>query len=354
MGYRVVESGSIDEYFQQPLPEGPACLILNMRTPGVNRPKLPQALMKHQKALPVIFIADGLEISPAIRAMASMTVDILSKPLKERDLLSAVACALDRSRLEGNAMEAAALDEIRVRISTLTPSEARVLAQVVNGKLNKQIASEFGVTEQTIKMHRSSLMNKMQAQSVADLVRMVQSVERTAQLGGNLSRCILDAMPFPVFAVDFDVRIVDFNLTASKMLDQDRLMVISRRAGEILHCVHSTEGPGGCGRSSHCSDCMIRNSVNAALSGMKPVRSVAKMDLVTDGKLTEASFLVTAAPFAYEGRDIALLILENMMGWIPDGGISVPQAAEPPKPDHDFSPRSNPQPAGSLLAEMRR
>ncbi|PAW78295.1 MAG: hypothetical protein B9S32_07115 [Verrucomicrobia bacterium Tous-C9LFEB] len=125
-------------------------------------------------------------------------------------------------------------------------------------------------------------------------------------------RGILDAIPSPVFVVEEDVRIVDYNAAASKMLSSDRSMVISRRAGEVLHCLHAEDVEGGCGRGPTCSGCVIRKSVNESLTGQKRVRQKLKMEIKVDGKVTEALFLVTTSPLNYGGRQLVVVILEDI------------------------------------------
>jgi PAS domain-containing protein len=124
---------------------------------------------------------------------------------------------------------------------------------------------------------------------------------------------ILDAMPLPVFVVDDDVKIIDANQTASQMLGKDPTMIFRRRAGEILHCVHSKEAAEGCGTAPACEECIVRNSVSASFRDHKTVRQKARMELVEEGKgIKEIYLLVTAAPFEYHGKEFVLLILQDM------------------------------------------
>ena len=125
-------------------------------------------------------------------------------------------------------------------------------------------------------------------------------------------RTILDAVPLPMFVVEEDVRIIDYNFAASKMLAKDRKSVIRKRAGELLHCIHSTEVSEGCGRAPHCNDCIIRDSVNRALAGNKLIRKRERMELITGNTIKEAHFLITTQPFKYHQTQLALLILENI------------------------------------------
>ncbi len=125
-------------------------------------------------------------------------------------------------------------------------------------------------------------------------------------------RGILDAIPSPVFVVEEDVRIVDYNAAAAKMLSRDRAMVISHRAGEVLHCLHAKDVEEGCGRGPACSGCVIRKSVNESLSGQKQTRQKLKMELKVGDNVAEALFLVTTSPLNYLGRQLVVVILEDI------------------------------------------
>jgi len=129
---------------------------------------------------------------------------------------------------------------------------------------------------------------------------------------GDFVASVLEVIPSPIFVVDEDVRILGYNQAASQMLVQDPDLVIRRRAGEILHCLHSTESPGGCGRSEFCPDCPVRNSVQESLAGRQVVRRKARMELVREGRTMEIYLLVTTAPFHHQGNSKVLLILEDI------------------------------------------
>lgn len=127
-------------------------------------------------------------------------------------------------------------------------------------------------------------------------------------------RILFDAVPSPVLIVDFDVRILDYNIAGAGLLGQDRRLQYMKRGGDALHCVHSYESPEGCGRSTDCSDCIIRNSVSEALRDGKVCRRRTMMRLV-DGQANprrEVMLLVTASPFRYEEKDLVLLILDDV------------------------------------------
>lgn len=126
------------------------------------------------------------------------------------------------------------------------------------------------------------------------------------------SRVLIDAIPWPVFVVEEDVRIVDVNTAGQSMLHPGDGPVFRQRAGEALGCIHATDSPEGCGRGPFCPDCVVRNSVNEALDGIRVVRRQAAMQLVANGKTEEIRALVTAAPFAFQEHKLAMLILEDI------------------------------------------
>jgi PAS domain-containing protein len=126
------------------------------------------------------------------------------------------------------------------------------------------------------------------------------------------ARTLLDAVPLPVFLVDDDVRILDFNPEAGKLLSQDREVVLKRRGGEVMHCLHSRDVAEGCGRGPYCTDCVLRNSVTRSLQTGERVREKTVLEL-RDGSVTRSvELMVTTAPVTVEGRRLALLILEDI------------------------------------------
>ena len=125
-------------------------------------------------------------------------------------------------------------------------------------------------------------------------------------------RAVLDAIPSPVLVVEEDVRIVSYNAAAAGLLSEDATAALRRRAGEALHCLHSTESPEGCGRGPVCLDCVVRQSVNQALEGKKTVRRKARMDIVSHEQIVPVFLLVTATPLRYEERDLVLVSLEDI------------------------------------------
>jgi FixJ family two-component response regulator len=150
------------------------CVVLDVQMPGLNGLDLQQMLLAAGCHLPVIFLSGHADIPISVRAMKAGAVDFLVKPVGERDLLSAVERAMSRDVRERR--ERQGLAEITQRAALLTPREREVLSLVVTGLLNKQIAGLLGTTEKTIKVHRSRVMTKMRAQSVAELVRMASRI----------------------------------------------------------------------------------------------------------------------------------------------------------------------------------
>ncbi|MCX6967273.1 MAG: hypothetical protein NTZ46_05735 [Verrucomicrobia bacterium] len=137
--------------------------------------------------------------------------------------------------------------------------------------------------------------------------------ELSSTFGSDYHRILLDAMPSAVLVVEEDVRIVDFNIAAQKFVGKEHAVVLQRRAGDLLHCLHSSETPGGCGHSKACRECPIRNSVDAALKGQTPPRQTVKLELIAPGrKPAEALFMLTVAPLTFEERRLALVILEDI------------------------------------------
>lgn len=128
----------------------------------------------------------------------------------------------------------------------------------------------------------------------------------------GLLRIIFDAMPSMVFVVDDDVKIQEYNKAAADFLQLDRSAVLKRRGGEILHCLHSTETPEGCGHTFFCEACVIRNSVRSAFEGNRIVRARTKMEVVRGGDKTDIYGLITATPFSHEDQDLVLLVIEDI------------------------------------------
>ncbi|MCI5124975.1 MAG: PAS domain-containing protein [Candidatus Electrothrix sp. AR5] len=125
-------------------------------------------------------------------------------------------------------------------------------------------------------------------------------------------REVFDALPSMIFVVDHDIRIQEYNTAAEELLTDGREAVLRRRAGDILHCIHSTESSEGCGSSSACLDCIIRNSVTTALRGKRIVRHRTRMEIVQNDRKAEIYALVTVSPFSFRGSPHALLVIEDI------------------------------------------
>jgi FixJ family two-component response regulator len=172
VGYRARTFNSPDEFLRHYREEGPACLVLDMHLPGMTGLELQRKLTAAERSLPIVFITGHGDVITSVRAMKGGAVDFLPKPFLDKDLLNAVGQALDRSKRQ-HALRLE-LEAVRQRLEGLTQREHQVLAGVVEGKLNKQIAAELGTTEKTIKVHRGRVMEKMEASSVATLVRDIE------------------------------------------------------------------------------------------------------------------------------------------------------------------------------------
>jgi RNA polymerase sigma factor (sigma-70 family) len=170
VGLDVESFVSAREFLQREPPGGPACIVLDIRMPGLSGLDLQEELTRAGLDLPVIFATGHGTVPMSVRAMKAGAVDFLQKPIDDQVLLDAVNRALDRHRRQRE--EEAGLQVLRERIAELTPREKEVFALVVSGLLNKQIAAELGTSEKTIKVHRARVMQKMRADSLAELVRM--------------------------------------------------------------------------------------------------------------------------------------------------------------------------------------
>ena len=168
VGLGVEVFSSAQEFLKNKRPEGPGCLVLDVRLPGKSGLDFQQELNAANINLPIVFLTGHGDIPMSVRAMKAGAVEFLTKPFREQDLLDAVQTALERARV--NHEDEKLLATLRQRFASLTPREQAILALVAAGRRNKQIAFEIGTSEVTVKVHRTNLMRKMQASSLADLI----------------------------------------------------------------------------------------------------------------------------------------------------------------------------------------
>ena len=171
-GFAVTAFASAKEFLAQYDPAACGCLVLDLAMPAVTGLELQNILAEKGSLLPIVFLTAHGDIPKSVQAMKRGASDFLTRPVNDEDVLAAVRVAIEKDRALRR--EQAELCEIRVRLSTLTPREREVLEYVVAGKLNKQIAGDLGTVEQTIKVHRAHMMQKMKVHSVAELVRWAQ------------------------------------------------------------------------------------------------------------------------------------------------------------------------------------
>lgn len=170
VGLRVQTFASAREFLGSPRPEGPACLVLDVRLPGLSGLDLQRELARSGVQIPIIFMTGHGDIPMTVRAMKAGAVEFLTKPYRKNDLLDAVRAAIERDRASHRARLEAG--DLRQRYEQLTPREREVMVLVVAGLLNKQVAGELVTSERTIKFHRAHIMQKMEAASLAELVKI--------------------------------------------------------------------------------------------------------------------------------------------------------------------------------------
>jgi FixJ family two-component response regulator len=172
VGTQALAFASTAELMAAKLPDRPGCMVLDVRLPGGSGLDLQNHLASTGNRRPVIFMTGHGDIPMTVRAMKAGAVDFLTKPFRDQDMLDAAAAAIEKDRLRRR--EEGALQEVASLAATLTAREREVMAAVVRGLMNKQIAGELGITEITVKLHRGNVMRKLDARSVADLVRKAE------------------------------------------------------------------------------------------------------------------------------------------------------------------------------------
>ena len=174
-GLRVETFGTAQEFLRSKRPDLPGCVVLDVELPGLSGLDLQRDLTAHGVKLPIIFITGYGDIPMSVRAMKAGALEFLTKPFRDRDLLDAIQQALERDRAARR--HSREIAELREHFDALTSREREVMSLVVAGWLNKQIGFELGISEITVKIHRGRVMNKMGAQSLAELVRMTERLE---------------------------------------------------------------------------------------------------------------------------------------------------------------------------------
>ena len=181
IGLRVETFASAQEFLARSSPEAPSCLVLDIQLPGLSGLDLQKRMAEAELDIPIVFLTGYGDIPASVQAMKGGAVEFLTKPFDEQELLNAIQEAIERDR--STRRQFALFRDLRTRYDSLTAREQEVMQQVISGLLNKQIAAEINITEFTVKIHRGHVMGKMRADSLADLVRMAQTLGIRPQKG---------------------------------------------------------------------------------------------------------------------------------------------------------------------------
>jgi FixJ family two-component response regulator len=180
VGHNVQSFGSAQQFLDSARPDAPGCIVLDVRLPGPSGLEVQRSLTNSNIHLPIIFISGHGDIPMSVRAIKSGAVEFLTKPLHEQQLLDAVQAAIEHDRARRG--DARLVAELRERFESLTPREREIFTLVVAGSRNKQIAADLGLSEMTVKVHRSQITRKMRANSLVDLVRMADRLGTTNKM----------------------------------------------------------------------------------------------------------------------------------------------------------------------------
>ena len=179
VGLHTQQFSSVSDFLKADPSDGPTCLVLDVRLPGRSGLELQRELAAANRQLPIIFITAHADIPMTVQAMKGGAIEFLTKPFRDQELLDAIEAGLarDRARRESDK----ALGALRERFDTLSSREREIMFLVTAGRLNKQIASDIGITESTVKVHRTNLMRKMKARSLPELSRMADTLKRAPE-----------------------------------------------------------------------------------------------------------------------------------------------------------------------------